>query len=1143
MTAIHPIQQIDFTQTSKAYVVEASAGTGKTWTIERLYIKALLEASLPLDANILLSVQNILVVTFTNDAADELKERLYTQIEKTISMIIYLHNHKSQIVITEDIFTAYLQSRQDSYQKDVVILTRAIQNFDQAAIFTIHGFCNKVLHDYQFECQINPEFEVVKDKTDILKQIVFNFLRSQILTRQQFSQHIDIVMNNLHNLFSGSYTTPLIDRIVNKLPRDLFKINQAEYTIKYKFSQSSDLSFLTAGIIENKLYYKAQFLAYLINYIYQYYPRQRRDTFSYDELIQKMADLLLYSDALADKIFHKYPIAFIDEFQDTDLLQWQIFSKIYQLEANQNQQSRGNVVVVGDPKQAIYRFRGADIDTYIEASTQIKNHLSLINNYRSHANIMNFINQLFDLHNQKCTVETSYLGEGINYSHIIANAKISDNQIPKKHEIEQIFESYNIRQNIYEQEVQIVAIRGKTRAYRTSSLLMAMTFEILALLNARPSLKGKIAVLVTKNREALELVKYFAGFGIKATELKLGNIFATNTARELYTILNCLLDLANRQNFILAITTKIFNISLATLANRENNAAFELFYQRFFRYGQVWEGFGIFSLIYTILEDIAIDNNTLSNRELANLWQLAELLNKYYVRINNRFELLFWFKDKINQARENLLNNMDAPSEELIRLENDDEQIIITTQHKAKGLEYEILFCPYFKNNITLDGKFDFNYKRPFFSNYRKDGKANAELILDQSIANYVVEKDNKEIHRLNYVALTRAKSRIYIYLKQNTISQSTGKYNSNEKPDKLIELFGYVKTNPNDTSHSLFNYSQFFSDNPQLAIKDPGRFPGVVVYNRDTVTADDLAKLKLNTNVKPSIQISLAQARPDFSINSAYFRQSYSGLSKIDDFDKSYDYYERAGEDLPIPILYRYKILNDKNLNGAVFGSLFHELCEIYPFSQYQLEAIMRKYNVEDINYQAELTHMLHETFNYPLLDGKSLSDFESVVHELEFNLTVQKTNQTHELIAKYFGGHHPFSLASQMLPGIKSGFLLGFMDVCFEHKGRYWVLDYKTNILSNYTGAADVNDSKNLIIESIAQHHYYLQYLLYLVALKRYLQARLKIDNATDLIGGAVYYYVRGIYTKNTRAGDGIFIDDKCQKLVSELDLLLNN
>lgn len=1142
MEKTHPFEKISFTQLSNACVIEASAGTGKTWTIERLYIKALLEAVTHSDDKVL-NVENILVVTFTNDATDELKERLYSQIEKTINLIIYIHNQASSLQGT-DIFITYLLGRSDTYQRDILVLTRALQNFDQASIFTIHGFCTTILRDYPFECQVSSEFELVNDKTEIIKQLILNFMRSHILTAREFTDSIATVMNNLLDLFNGSYTTSLLDRIVNKLPKDLFRIDQANFMLKYKMEIPENINFLATKILEDKLRYKALFLAYVINYLYQHYPHYATHIVSYDELIQKTADVLSYNKLLADKIFNKYPVAFIDEFQDTDILQWRIFSSIYNLsnEGANFHAVRGNLIVVGDPKQAIYRFRGADVDTYIAACRQIKQRLHLVNNYRSHPAIMNFINHLFTLSNQNCALTNSYLGEGIDYVEAVAKADMNENLLPTAAEVSKIFSTKAIKADYFTQPVQIVTVCGATKAIRTDKLFKAMTFEILTLLNARPELKGKIAVLVTKNREAVELVKYFARYGIKAAELKLGNIYATTTAKELYTVLTSLLDLANRRNFILAITSGLFNLELATLADKEGELLLS-YQERFFRYQQIWQDYGIFSLLYAILEDVSLDNSSLSNRDLANLGQLAELLNKYSQKINDRAELLFWFKERINKATQNLTNNIDPDSEELTRLENDDEQIIITTQHKAKGLEYEILFCPFFKNNIVLDSQFDFNYQRPFFSTYRKDNELNSDLVVDNELANYIIEKDNKEIHRLNYVALTRAKQRIYIYLKQNTITKATGKYNSREKPDKIAELFGYVKNNPNDRLHPLFNYPEFFGDNPSLAIKDPNKFFGVAVYNRNSLSHQDLVALKINAALSEVSRVNLVKPRPDLKLQPAYIRQSYSGLTKVEEVAKNYDYYEPKAEELMVQVEYKYEILQDSKLSGAVFGTLFHELCEIYPFTVQQMKTILAKYNVDNETYKDEILQMLGEAFNYPVLAGKSLGDFTQVVRELEFNLTVSNTTQIYQCISQHFGKHHPFSLACSLLGEIKAGFLVGFIDLCFECEGKYWVLDYKTNTLSDYTQAENIHDSTNLIVLSMAEHHYYLQYLLYLVALKRYLQIRLKLNDATHLIGGAVYYYVRGIYIKDPKPQNGIFIDDKCQELVASLDQLLRD
>lgn len=1169
---LHPLQQISFIHSNQAYVVEASAGTGKTWTIQRLFIKALLEATQPDNSLIPLAIENILVVTFTNDATDELKQRISEQIQTTINQIIDLNNcfeQSNSLDTSNDIFLEYLFNRQanpdrgsrkELFLQDLTLLTRALQNFDQAAIYTIHGFCNRILQDYQFECQTPAEFELLASKTHIINELILDFMRREIINNPAFSSQLELVLANLENLFrSNDYQLSLTERISAKLPKDLFSLQEAKYQVKYKLNAEPNLSALTQVelSVEEQRQTKAEFLAYVIDYLTLHYPTacNKINALSYDELIQKVADSVVVNQILADKIYQKFPLAFIDEFQDTDALQWQIFSLIYHL----NTEKRGNVVVVGDPKQAIYRFRGADVDTYLEARTQINNQLELSDNYRSRPEIMGFINQLFDLNNQRSVLDlgaidltTSFLGNSINYTAVNARGK-SELILPKAEKLNNLVHEAGVHQNFYDQAVHLVTITGKTASERSQKLLAAMSLEILALLKADSSLKGKIAILVTKNREATEIVNYLRKLGVKAAELKLGNIFATSSAADLYLILNAIIDLANRRNFMRALSSKIFNLELTFLAldNQENNPQLEFWYKQFFIYKGIWEHKGIFSLIYTLLNDVvrmhAEPKAILSNRELANLWQLAELLNKQATKLHNQSELLYWFKQKINTAETQLGGDLDGNNEELVRLDNDDEQIIITTQHKSKGLEYEILFCPYFKSGIQLDGTYDFNYHRPFFSNFRSNGQTYSELILDSITGQQIVANDNKEAQRLNYVALTRAKSRLYIYLKEPTKTR-TGGYNSMQRPDKLVELFGYNAKSVDDRSHRLFNYPDFFSSDPMLAIKDPSLFPSVIVYQRDAISQADLEALRYQSELNRKNSTNFNYVNPSLAINPSYIRQSYSGLTahNNEDFIASSDHFVKNEASDAVSIHYRYSILNDGKLKGAVFGVLFHELCENYPFNQSQLIKILLQSNLElnDNNYPEQLTMMLDEAFSYSLLDGKSLNDFNPKLHELDFNLTIQNVisfrEQIVELIAKYFGNEHPFTQACHVLDSIEAGFLVGFIDLFFEHDGKYWVLDYKTNRLNNYTAANNSVTTDNALIDSMADHHYYLQYLLYLVAIKRYLEQRLNLDDATDLIGGAVYFYVRGIYADNLHDGDGVYIDRNCQNLVAELDQL---
>ena len=1113
----HPLQQIDFNTSNNAYVIEASAGTGKTWTIERLFIKALLEQTS--DNNTAIGVENILVVTFTNDATNELKERIASQIKTTIDDIIIIQN---SIVEDPDFFAAYLKTRKQLFKRDLTILSRALQNFDWASIYTIHGFCNKILHDYPFECLVNPEFDLVSDKSDIIKSLVLNFMRTEVINKS--STNLEIILANLEKMFdSRDYTQTLVDKIAAKIPKDILTIKNSEYLAKYSFDVDPTLDKLSNSEFDTEelRVAKAEFLASVINYININYIEN--NMLSFDELIERIADRLANSNTLSDKIFNLFPVAFIDEFQDTDKLQWEIFSSIYHL----GDKKRGNVVVVGDPKQAIYSFRGADIDTYIEARQQINNNLRLDSNFRSHKNILNFVNILF--------LGDGLLGDGISYSPSNANYK-EQYSLPAAHDISVNVHGRGVNKEFYDENVQLVVINGATKALRTEALLRSITFEILSLLNTDQRLGGKIAILVSKNSECTQIVEYLRSYGLTATELKLGNIFATNTANDLYLLLNSLFDLGDKRNFIKAITTRLFNLDLGTLAGVElnENKGLQALSQVFYDFAQIWKSKGVISLVYALVNHLfQNDTYSLNNRELANIWQLAELLNA--CSASNQTELLFWFRQKITTANNNLEASIDGANEELVRLDNDDEQILVTTVHKSKGLEFDIVFCPFFKSNVTLDGANDYNYKRPFFGSYRDNGVYKSSMIMDKELGNQIVQKTNKESQRLNYVALTRAKMRLYIYLKQPTILKS-GNYSAAEKPDKITELFGYVKNNPNDLSHHLFNYPNFFSKNPNDGFKNS--IEGVVAYNRNDISDNELMLMRFVNTETLDKKTKLI----DVSIHPkpVFYRQSYTMLTKTNSEIK---YSDNDDTENPIAdISYRYSILSDKDCSGATFGVLFHHLCENYPFSQEKLSRILNEYNIYNEVYQKELTEMIGIAFNYPIIDGACINDFSNSMHELEFNLSIKNRanigKDISSLMSEYFGHSHPFTLASQSLEIIEEGFLVGFIDLIFEHSGKYFVLDYKTNTLLDYKSTSDINDFDNPLVISMTEHHYYLQYLLYLVALKRYLEQRLKIEDAGYLLGGAVYYYVRGIYT--TDKPQGICIDKNCQKLVGEIDKL---
>jgi len=1132
---MHPLEEINFNQANFAAVIEASAGSGKTWTLERLFIKALLQGQR--DNSSAISLEDILVVTFTKDATRELRTRMQKQIQVTISKLLLINNGAYNVQNNNDYFDEFLYSRREYFRRDLTILSRSDQNFDAASIYTIHGFCERVLQNFNLSFKYDSDLEITDSYKPIYKMIVRDFMRTQIINKYQDQNLVGQIYRNLGLIFSDY--DDLVDAIVDELPNNLTIFDNFSFNSQYTLSSFDNLDFLLEEIKDANIVCD-YFISYVINYIVKNFHLYKHKYINYDELIQRVTSGITNSTTIADSLYTKYPIVFIDEFQDTDDNQWHIFSTIYNL----NNVVRGCVIVVGDPKQAIYKFRGADVNTYLSARRQINSTLNLEYNFRSNVNILNFINQIFLLKNQGRDINNSIFGANIDYYPIKTGVKNPSLALPSVNQIENQFRALEINQRAYSEDVQIVVITGEGAKEKENNLLKNLTFEILSLLKSDPSLIGKIAILVAKNSEGKKIINYLRKFNIKAADLKLTSIYATTTANDLLIFLNSLNNLTNRNLFMQAITTKLFNIPLADIINNnEVNPTVERLQEDFFNYNEIWQKSGIVSLIYAVIKNLQQGNiqeskYQFNNRELANLIQLSELLSQN--NASNIADFLLWFKQKIDSALDKLSIDETLDSEMVLRLDNDDEQITVTTQHKAKGLEYEILFCPYFKSMAKKR-----TTAKVEFGSYIVENGRISTIINEDNREIYFAEEDF-ETNRLNYVALTRAKSRLYIYLKQPKYSPKGLKYSQNSKTDKIVELFGYNKEDTSFTSHPLFNYHDFFTQEPMSAIKQQSLMPSLIAYQRQQLKLKDLNCLKFINSKKENKQNKLLCVKPSFNYYPAFMRQSYSSLTY-----KPYSFADHFTDNedaiITTPIKYKYSILSDSNIYGAQFGVLFHELCECYPITNDKLDTILDKSNIISLTqkHKTELIEMIEQSFSYPIIDNIGLKDLSQYIHELEFNLTIQnETNfkqQFYAIIKNYFGEQHKFTQAVLTLDKIAPGFLVGFIDLMFEYKGKYWVLDYKTNKLNDYTAPIDVNDTNNSILNSMAEHHYYIQYIIYLVALKRYLEFRLGVKDATNLIGGAIYYYVRAVFTDNVSPGDGIFIDNNCSELISQIDQIL--
>jgi exodeoxyribonuclease V beta subunit len=809
----------------------------------------------------------------------------------------------------------------------------------------------------------------------------------------------------------------------------------------------------------------------------------------------------------------------------------------------------------------------------LDAKHIINNTLTLSENRRSHPHIINFINQLFgNDNNNEC------FGRGINYDKI--EARVSFEKLVQLPEIEQlrlITNKHGITDyKISSSPVQIITISGNKADEKEEQLTFALVSEILLLLNANPNLAQSMAILVPEHKDAVKIVKKLSEYGVKASLSKRENIFATKTAEDLYKILEATINLSNVNLLKKALATYLFNIPYYNLNNFIDNSSSILgdrsISECFYAYKEALVTHDIMSLIYLLISDLKLiylhHKIKLSNREIANLIQLGELIHKNCFHMISQMELLYWFRNKMQDVVNGKSNDadLDGVNEELVRLDNDEKQIKVMTQHTSKGLEFDILFCPNFKKklyNITTlthlhetgelkKSELGFLKYRDL-SNMQYNNMQYNVLSYDGNKLKLAHKEDDYEVNRLNYVTLTRAKSRLYIYLTEIT-KTSRGKiekYYGNSKPSKIDELFGFNCRDTKDLSHRLFNYPQLFRD-PKSAIKDKASLPGVDVYSRSLIDSSILNKLKLQA---PNILLDDTRecvVEDDINFRVKFSRQSYSSIVRKseqqmfsltnNDLGDELIQEENNTEIELEPICYRYSVLNQ--LKGAKFGLLIHSLCENYPLNREITENLLINANIS-LEYCDDLMQITNEIFYYKILhENVSLKEIKNRINELAFCLKIKSEvvieREIKIILGQFYGENHPYTIECNKLDIIRSGFLSGFIDVFFEHNGKYYVLDYKTNSLDDYTSSFNINNVTNPLLIQTANHHYYLQYLLYLVAVKRYLEFKLNIDDASDFLGGAIYFYVRGIFVDNDGKKGGILIDDSCQKVVSYLDQL---
>ena len=1206
-------------------LIEASAGTGKTYTIGSIYLRLLLQAgencfSRPLN------VEEILIVTFTEMATEDLKRKIRERLTAAISFFSEYHEKQDKAIFTgEHQFLAELLSYLGDIPTALRRLKLAEQNLDLASIYTIHGFCRRMLMQHAFNSGVHFNLKLLKDQSDLLKQFanefwrehfysqpfeIANFISKELgspddvlsILESDLNKDVSVTTDNQQSLSLSideflqknvgerlkavealkvfwlenvdEISSIIMEEITKDYPEDQSKslsrssyqkerlktwieqINEwANNPLDYEINKTLRDYFLQSSIEQkyekpkkNTKNKKAAIPFYapifaeleelvekhqssdLLKKIILYHYRQgiqkklleykaNHPEKSFDDLLRLLKEALHGEggEQLAELIRFQYPFAMIDEFQDTDALQYQIFSKIYH-----NKTASGNVgfMMIGDPKQAIYRFRGADIFTYLKAADEASERFNLGTNYRSSQPLVEGVNRLFDFKN------SPFIYENIEFLNVGAAKKNLVFQL--NNQPEPAFRFYINDKDESTQQDYAKACAISIQQWLKSAAENPVVFPNESKAENQTLRAENIAVLVRGYTEADLVKKELQALGIASVYLSdRGNVFESNTAKELALILQACLSVTERP-ILNAIATALFGLNAAEIHQiHHDEIQWQRWAEKFAEYQQIWQRQGVLPMLHHLLLAENITEKLLSRpdgeRKLTDLLHLAEILQQAAALNESEAALLRWFEKQIQD---------NGRQEAQIRLESERQLVKIVTIHKSKGLEYDLVWLP-FLGNEAKDPTKSGNQKKLF--NLYYDKKQNKTLwdMQDQHLDDLTEEVFAEEL-RLLYVALTRAKYQMAFVLPKAF--------------DKKWNALLYVLTQgeigrkldlPNnwDTQPLLEKFKQLLPNDVAIELTDVLQASEPLTLN---VSQENLSAEIFQGEIEQDWRVTSFSGIEQTHQRKAYLNESAVKKSLI--FDDAKDYDASISIENITENLTALEHDNDEMVldfpRGTQIGTLLHRYFEKVPFAQLaekeNIEKLCQDLNLAEEQFAA-VQQWFEQIFSTPILSNDDFTlaqiNEKQCLKELAFYLNITSHFDVAGFNRALATLHH---LPSEPLQFDDiQGMVRGTMDLVFSHQDKYYLLDYKSNFLGETLKDYDQAALKKAMLE----HHYDWQYLLYVVALHRYLKTRLPHYDYNRDFGGVVYAFLRGM---NGSPQSGIFFDKPDWQLIQQLEEL---
>jgi exodeoxyribonuclease V beta subunit len=1127
-------------------LIEASAGTGKTWTIAVLYLRLLLEQEL--------SPQKILVATFTDAASQELRERIRQRVHDAMqwsSLAV-----AGQLSAGADAALNWLRERWNSGAcpgADFTRLQLALAELDSSPIGTLHGSCQRILRDYPFET--GSQFiqgDLLSGKS-LLAECARDLLRSenaadgpaedmptlQSLTSQLATllrpgvsvphlEPADIRANlpvdaaarieafasdtsiytrtpggkpqtTLHGAllelasWCRDATVKLTKknpehlkcREANLLPDALARLRDgpdlklvAQVLAAYQAIAYADESRLWAGRQSRALKMYEQRLA-------------ARNQITFDSLITQAHTAIKRNAALAERLIEAWPVALIDEFQDTDSLQYGVLDAIYR---GQDGGLRGRLIMIGDPKQAIYSFRGGDIDTYRRAAASVTDRLTLQTNHRSDRRLVQAYNQLY----ARAGVELSgYLPHDIRY-HDVEWASRNDSYLVDDVPCPQPLMLHylpNCPDKVGERRSMALAACANQIAQ-----MLASGEHRLGGVALRP---GHMAVLLPRRSDVAALRERLTELGVPSVGSGRNSVFAGEWAQELQLFLHAVKHPHSASGRNAALATRLAGMDFAALqAMRTDPAGQARATESFEALRELWTQGGVLTVVRRLLVDAAprLLRCNDGERAMTDIRHLGELLQEAEEQMHGPTQLLTWLSVQRSEAE------ASADSEESqLRMESDARRVQLMTLHASKGLEFPIVYLPLMWDHTGRDD----TPLLPDASGGRTIGFGDEARRIHQRAG-------QDERYRVLYVALTRAKHACHVYLLAPT-RKGGGSDPARSALDATVERLMQAP----DGVRALTNRSSPLCWSEGWPWTAPARL-ALDGHDAGSRHARPMPEKPLVLERLHSFS-SLSQGRhPSSEEQPAADEDPEAALAGVDTEPLTEGKPESTPAAASNGSCKADEVLKQLSwVRGTEFGNALHQIFEERRIGtpmadQFELiDSALRQRGVRlgempRTQAIARIAERIQAALDADLGGGMRLGAFPARALRAEMGFYYPLDGVRVSALRRVCDAHQiafPNNATHRL-----HGLMHGKIDLVFEHEGRFHVLDYKGNQLGDREGGGTLADYARPSLDNVMRHHCYeLQALLYTVAVERLLRQRVPRYRRSQHLGDAIYLFVR--------------------------------